>query len=187
MLSESLKQATRIPHAELEKLMIERIRRTSTTTAYLDLLRLFYGYYKPVEEQIDRFIDRNHLADYSSRRKSAAIVSDMQQLNSDHYNKLCRDLPSINNSSQSFGALYVLEGSTLGGRIIAQMLEKNMGSAAPASFSFFNGYGESAGTMWSVFKDKLNGYTSDTGEQDEIVAAATDTFVKFKKWMISYE
>lgn len=184
LISESLKEATRIPHAELEKSMVERLRKTDTHQAYADLLRLFYGFYKPVEQLTDRFIDKNYLPDYEGRRKSEAIINDLAQLGDAHVHKLCINLPVIENGYHAFGAVYVLEGSTLGGRIICNMLKKNIGAAAPPAFSFFEGYGESTGVMWATFKKKLDNYTDDEGRKAEIINAATATFINFKKWMI---
>lgn len=183
LISECLKEATRIPHAELEKSMVDMLRQTTTPGAYADLLRLFYGFYKPVERLIDRFVDRNYLPDYDSRRKSAAIINDLAQFQDAYADKLSNHLPVITNSYQAFGALYVLEGSTLGGRIICNMLKKNLGTDAPHAFSFFEGYGEATGKMWTTFKTKLDNYTADEDRKAEIIDAATATFVNFKKWM----
>jgi heme oxygenase (biliverdin-IX-beta and delta-forming) len=192
LISESLKEATRIPHAALEKSMVERLRQTDTPAAYAGLLRIFYGFYKPLEQLIDQFIDKDHLPDYERRRKSAAIINDLEQLGDARVGKLSNYLPVITNNSQAFGALYVLEGSTLGGRIICNMLKKNVRLDNPGeqvsvpanAFSFFEGYGEATGQMWTTFKTKLDNYAADEARKLEIIDAATATFVNFKKWMI---
>lgn len=192
LISESLKEATRIPHAELERSMVDRLRQTDTPDAYADLLRLFYGFYKPVEQLVDQFVDRNYLPDYEGRRKSAAIINDLAQLGNGGVEKLCKHLPLIKNNYQAFGALYVLEGSTLGGRIICNMLKKNIRLDKPGgqvgslvnAFSFFEGYGESTGVMWTTFKTKLDNCTADEERKAEIIDAATASFLTFKKWMI---
>jgi len=187
MVTEHLKQATRIPHAELEKLVIERIRHTNTAAGYLRLLETFYGFYKPVEEQIDKFIDHSHFKDFSERRKSAALLQDMEEMEMKGSRQLCGDLPEITGAAQSLGALYVLEGSTLGGNIICKLLRKEMGESAPQTFLFFNGYGEETMSMWMKFKDRLNNYSDDAATQRQMMAAANETFIKFKNWIILYE
>lgn len=142
MITEHLKHVTRNAHAELEKLVIERIKQVNTPAGYLHLLNIFYGFYKPVEEKIDRFIDHSHLTDFHQRRKSASLLQDMQQMNIKANGMLCNDLPEITGPSQSLGAWYVLEGSTLGGAIISKLLKKEIGANAPQCFLFFNGYGD---------------------------------------------
>jgi heme oxygenase (biliverdin-IX-beta and delta-forming) len=187
MITEHLKHVTRHAHAELEKLVIERIRQANTPAGYLHLLDIFYGFYKPVEEKIDRFIDHSHLTDFHQRRKSVSLLQDMRQMNAEETGMLCTDLPEISGPTQSLGALYVLEGSTLGGGIICRLLKKEMGDSAPQYFLFFNGYGEATMEMWTKFKDRVNTYSDDVATQRQIADAATDTFVKFKNWITWYE
>ena len=187
MITEHLKHVTRNAHADLEKLVIQRIRQTNTAAGYLDLLNIFYGFYKPVEEKIDTFIDHQHLTDFHQRRKSVSLLQDMQQINAEASSVLCEDLPEITGPSQSLGALYVLEGSTLGGGIICKLLKKEMGDSAPQCFVFFNGYGEATMEMWTKFKDRVNTYTEDAAMHRQMADAANDTFVKFKNWINWYE
>lgn len=187
MITEHLKQATRTSHAELEKLVIERIRSTDTAAGYLRLLEIFYGFYKPVEEKIAAFIDQTHFTDFHERRKSAALLQDMKQMDVQGSGLICEDLPEITGAAQSLGAMYVLEGSTLGGSVICKLLRKEMGESAPHLFLFFNGYGGDTMDMWTKFKDKLNNYTDDVAVQQQMMAAANDTFIKFKNWIALYE
>jgi heme oxygenase (biliverdin-IX-beta and delta-forming) len=187
MITEHLKHVTRHAHADLEKLVIEKIRQVHSPAGYLQLLDIFYGFYKPVEEKIDAFIDHSHLPDFNQRRKSVSLLQDMQHLTADASGMLCADLPEITSPAQSLGALYVLEGSTLGGAIICKLLKKEMGEHAPQGFLFFNGYGASTMQMWTIFKDRINTYSNDVATQRQMAEAATDTFVKFKNWITWYE
>ncbi len=49
----------------------------------------------------------------------------------------------------AFGALYVLEGSTIGGLIIKKMISEKLGSEE--GMSFFEGYGKKTAERWKVF------------------------------------
>jgi len=51
-------------------------------------------------------------------------------------------LPQLASLGRAFGVLYVLEGSTLGGRHIALALEKRLGLTAGNGAMFFNAYGD---------------------------------------------
>lgn len=186
MITDTLKQVTKESHADLEKVMIRWIRTTRTREDYVRLLKLFYGFFKPVEERIDAHIDRGYLEDYESRRKADALLADMGGPQNSNI-RLCDDIPSIAGTPASLGAMYVLEGSTLGGKIICKMLADNMGTDSPSSFAFFNSYGELTQPKWADFKNKLNNYTAEPGEQAEIIEAANDTFVKFKHWIQKHD
>ena len=60
-------------------------------------------------------------------------------------------LPGIENEVQAQGALYVLEGSTLGGRGITKMLLRQCPWLTLQKLTFFNGYGAGTGPMWLSF------------------------------------
>lgn len=56
------------------------------------------------------------------------------------------DFPAPANPSEALGSCYVVEGSTLGGRIILRELDR-MGAADP-ELAFLDPYGSAAGSMW---------------------------------------
>jgi heme oxygenase (biliverdin-IX-beta and delta-forming) len=77
--------------------------------------------------------------------------------------------------------MYVLEGSTLGGKIISRMLLKQVPSLDGAT-TFFQGYQDDTMSMWQKFKTHLHA-SVDQSDAAETHRAATETFVKFKKWL----
>jgi heme oxygenase (biliverdin-IX-beta and delta-forming) len=79
--------------------------------------------------------------------------------------------------------LYVLEGSTLGGRGITRMLLKQCGALSLHHVTFFNSYGEKTGPMWLRFQEALNGLDYTESETAATVQAANDTFLNFKRWI----
>lgn len=178
-----LKTETAQHHAETENYLVPHLKQIQTTADYAAILRMFYGFFKPLEEQIAGVISTDFLPDISSRKKAHLAEQDLQRLADQAGEELsiAKSLPSINNLRQAFGALYVLEGSTLGGRYIAKMLAKNQANLPAAAMSFFEGYGEATGPMWLAFQQKLNEFTPE--ETPEIIAAANETFIKMKAWM----
>lgn len=73
------------------------------------------------------------------------------------------------------GALYVLEGSTNGGRFLAQVLRRrwNLDGAGVASL---DPYGDRQPEHWAAFKRKMNGATFESEHRDAIVEMAKRTF-----------
>src|SRR5438309_9925339 len=123
MLIDKVRAATGAYHQALDRLMIPNIEAVQSKNDYAELLLLFYGFFKPVYNSIDTFIDTNYLPDYQSRRKAEWILNDLKDLAIDYNVHLCEHLPNINNNAAAFGALYVLEGSTLGGMVIKKMIQ----------------------------------------------------------------
>lgn len=80
---------------------------------------------------------------------------------------------------QALGALYVLEGSTLGGQIIRRAVAPALGTKALA---FFTGHGARTGALWSSFVAALDRYD---GDADAVVAGADDCFADFERTLDS--
>lgn len=59
------------------------------------------------------------------------------------------------NEHEALGAMYVIEGSTLGGNVIAKQLSKTEGFDE-VTFNFFGCYQENTGLMWKNFKEVLD-------------------------------
>lgn len=84
--------------------------------------------------------------------------------------------------------MYVLEGSTLGGQVISQILMRNLQEPAlPQALSFFNGYGADTQSHWDTFVHYLQGYNGSEAQQQRMLDAAADTFDKFKLWAIQQQ
>jgi heme oxygenase len=64
--------------------------------------------------------------------------------------------PEFTSFPHALGALYVLEGSTLGGRIILRHLETHTVDIPSDAMSFFAGHGAETGSMWRAFVAKLD-------------------------------
>jgi heme oxygenase len=184
MFTEKIKEATLHNHQQTEKVLVAQMKNMRSKQDYVALLSDFYAYFGGLEQQIERFINASNLADYLERRKSVAIADDIKALGGDVPTKATGDeLPEINNYLQAFGALYVIEGSTLGGKIISKMVQQHLQITDNAGLSFFNSYGEQMQQMWNSFKEILNKVAMTPADEDIIVKAANETFVKFKNWL----
>ena len=151
---------------------------------YLKILSLFYSYFSGLESLIDKFISKDQLNDYASRRKSQSIANDITYFEGSLPVKATDDdLPAIANHLEAFGALYVIEGSTLGGSIIARIMRKQLDTQSDDGFTFFDGYGDQTEEMWSSFKSALIKQTQTEEENQLIIKAANETFLKFSSWI----
>jgi heme oxygenase len=74
------------------------------------------------------------------------------------------------------GALYVLEGSTNGGRFLARALRKSWGLDKDG-IAYFDPYGEEQPQKWASFRKKMDSASFDVAQQDAIVEMAKATFL----------
>jgi heme oxygenase (biliverdin-IX-beta and delta-forming) len=59
--------------------------------------------------------------------------------------------PALSANAELVGALYVVEGSTLGGQVIARQLQENFGYRAVSGARLFNGHGVNTMLRWNNF------------------------------------
>ncbi|GAA4092184.1 biliverdin-producing heme oxygenase [Mucilaginibacter panaciglaebae] len=184
MLADKIKEATLQYHQQTEKVLVGKLKSMRSKRDYIDLLTLFYGYFGGLEKHIERYINASNLADYENRRKTSAIADDILTLGGAIPALTAEDqLPEIDNYLKAFGALYVIEGSTLGGQIISKMVQQHLHIADGKGLSFFNSYGGQTEQMWSSFKETLNGIAMTPQDEEMIIEAANQTFINFKGWL----
>ena len=86
------------------------------------------------------------------------------------------DLPGL------LGAMYVMEGSTLGGQFIARHVEHVLHLKKGLGNSYFVGHGDLTGSMWKSFCDLLANKVSDE-DTGAVIQGARNMFVTFGEWM----
>ena len=182
LLSDQLKEQTASGHQLLEKQIIPLIKNIRTSGDYAALLMLFYTFFGGLELQVDHAMNSDYLPDYDQRRKISLLGNDLHALNvpvqpfaNGHHS------PQIENHLQAFGAMYVMEGSTLGGQHIAKMINDKI--ELPGATSFFNGYKNETQNMWLVFKKAMDAMSTDANEHSVVINAANDTFTRFSNWI----
>ena len=124
---------------------------------------------------------------YDNRYKTPQIVQDLLALgvakNALTSIPQCNTLPELKTTAQLFGCLYVLEGATLGGRIISKHLNAILNLTPDFGCSFFAGYGQQTGSQWKAFGACLTSFATQTGSDDEIIASANKTFQTLDCWL----
>jgi heme oxygenase (biliverdin-IX-beta and delta-forming) len=179
MLNQQLKDSTQPSHQALEKKMVSMIKDIRNKQDYVKFLKLMYGYYSAMESRIQDYVADPEI---SKRRKAVRLLDDISYFESSSEAALCQELPPIRSHAEALGAMYVMEGSTMGGKIIAKMIEGQAGINGPSGFSFFNGYGEETGKMWEEFKVLLN-RPLDEMEKLNLILTANRTFKTFYNWI----
>lgn len=176
MLSTTLKETTKEAHQQLEKKVVLKMKAIRSDKDYADFLKYFYAYFNKVEQAIAPYLNTDLLPDYNDRRTSAYLKSDIEELGFNVNNLPEAEAPEINNVLQALGALYVMEGSIMGGSIIVKMLEKG---GITKGTSFFSGYGVATGQKWAAFTAVLNEQAKTEEDEKIAVDAANETFSRF--------
>lgn len=157
MVSEYLKHNTADYHDAAEKLFnSEKIfNKTFTLEDYKKIIHTNYLMLLHSEDKIfnrlsDKYADKLQLAE---RKKLPLIEKDLESLSLE--NQPASHHLEFDNEHEALGAMYVIEGSTLGGNVIAKQLSKTEGFDA-VTFNFFGCYQENTGPMWQNFKEVLD-------------------------------
>lgn len=176
MLSTNIKEATKAAHQDLEKKVVLKLKAVRSNADYADVLKHFYAYFNEVEQAIAPYITTALLPDHAERRNSSYLKKDIEELGSDTKELPEASSPEISNALQALGAMYVMEGSIMGGPIIVQMLAKY---GVDKGVSFFSGYGEATGQMWGKFVAVMNAEAQNEADEAIAIAAANETFARF--------
>jgi heme oxygenase len=150
------------------------------------LLRL-YGFHKPFDgsfDHMDRILHKE--LELAERRRASSIVADLSALGCPssviESVEICGAVDIPRDIPRFLGALYVVEGSTLGGLQLARALDPLLGNRREGR-QFFLGYGARHGHMWQQFLRILDEYACDPSAQEPIIAGALETFSIFEQWM----
>lgn len=172
MVSEYLKQNTAEFHDAAEKLFSSDkiFSKTFTLEDYKKIINTNYLMLLNSEDKIfnslsDNFSEKLRL---NERKKLPLIEKDLASLSLK--NRTAAHHLEFANENEALGAMYVIEGSTLGGNVIAKQLSKTEGFDE-VTFNFFGCYQENTGPMWKNFKEVLD--TEITEEKyDEVLSGA---------------
>lgn len=182
LLSEKLKETTKTAHQSVETMLIGNIKTIATKQQYAALLSAFYSYFAAMENAMNGQVDLSLLPDYYQRRKAHSLADDLKQLGAKLPVLATKtDIPTINNHLQALGALYVTEGSTLGGKIIAKMIGRQLSLTDMSGLSFFNSYGEQTYRMWQTFTNAINQPLLPQ-EEAIVIQSANATFLQLGQW-----
>lgn len=183
LLLHRLKHDTRELHEQLEG-EVDLSWYLADVERYRMLLRLFYGFHRGWEEQLLAQAPADVQLFYLDRRKTPLLESDLRFFGDTEsemrHSAVCR-FENLASRARALGSMYVLEGSALGGQLIARIIEAELGLRHGEGYSFFRGFGHETGPRWRAFQEFLI-HASRGSSDDELVAAARQTFAVLQSW-----
>ncbi|MFC5625243.1 biliverdin-producing heme oxygenase [Algoriphagus winogradskyi] len=178
-----LKVETSILHQELEDLPLSKaiLKEDISTRDYMEYLHRMHDVIKEVETLIFPLL-YTELSDLSQRIKTPLLEQDFNSLS---YIKtqsapVFKNLDKQISTAFALGMLYVIEGSTLGGRVIYKHIHKTLGYDNQSGAAYFSGYGEETGLFWKNFMTTLVAYEKNHNTSEKIIEGANYTFQAIK-------
>jgi len=99
----------------------------------------------------------------------------------------CRGFPDLSSDEAILGALYVVEGSALGGITLARRLEGLVGHGTMDGRRFFNGHESRTGDAWRAYLLRLSNASHTAEQRAAIIATALATFALFEQWIEGWD
>jgi heme oxygenase len=149
---------------------------------YKIVLTRFHGFWRGWQPYVAGLLDDETLL--APRRRLELLDADLRTLGlskSDIEALPTCPPPRLENAAEALGSLYVMEGSTLGGRRILRNVERCLGLSEHAGCQYFAGYGAQTGPMWQAFLQRLD--RAPPEQAADVANGAVATFQALGRWL----
>lgn len=181
-----LRSETRADHEAVEA-SFPLMRLGLGRSEYVSCLQRLYSLVTTWEQAAGGWGKRESRPDWLSllvekRRRSSMLRRDLW-----HFQVWTLDggrpsIPEMQSTASLLGAMYVMEGSTLGGQLIGRHVDQVLGLVGGKGSAYFHGHGELTGSMWKEFCGVLETEIPEA-DGDAAVASAKAMFHVFGAWM----
>jgi heme oxygenase len=181
-----LRAETQLAHDTIEQTtpVTELIKGNGTKKDYINVLKSALSYYRPFEQRVKESGQKDIIAFMQDRFKTALIEKDLEKLGVTGKEIAAipdYTIPSINSPEEMLGALYVLEGSTMGGKVITKELKDHFNWALSGEH-FLDPYGSAVRARWEAYGAFTEQQTSDKElNRDAMVQSAQATFIAYNR------
>lgn len=183
-----LRRDTAGVHAQVEQ-QLDLLGPELSLRRYRRTLQTLYGFYVPLELRLMRFAPAVLPDDVPLRARADLLVRDLCALGMPRHALAglpqCPELPRLARPEHVAGCMYVIEGASLGGRVIARALQERLGLHAENGAAFFVGDADATGPRWKRLLGWLDRLARSGARCDSIAAAACDTFGALSRWVLA--
>jgi heme oxygenase len=173
----ALRSATAEDHAALEqtRIMLEVSSGAPTVAEFAEYLERQWSLHVALEPALAPWVPATWIDERLVKRHW--LKEDLRALGRTT-ERPARAIPAFSSTAEALGSLYVLEGSTLGLRLIERRLTPGHPALDDAGH-FIRGYGPDNGVRWKHFLDRLEQLPE--AEWPAAISAAQATFALFLK------
>ncbi len=177
-LRQALRSATQDVHERLHrhKGLAAVQDETITRADYVRLLGRLYGFYTAFEAAAGLSPTRSEWLEHDL---TALGVSPSQRAGL----PVCSGFPDLATPEAVLGALYVVEGSALGGVGLARHLDGVVGERSLDGRRFFSGRQAETGAAWKAYLQRLSAASVASTDRATVIFAANATFAVFERWL----
>jgi heme oxygenase (biliverdin-IX-beta and delta-forming) len=179
-----LRSVTQPEHQRLEQ-ALNLLCPSLNIERYIRLLQRFYAFYQIWEPAMARCLAEALPGFLDSRQKLPLLKADLRALDAE--DSACVMEPSrlgalkLDTVGAALGSMYVSEGSTLGGQILARHFRLQLNIEPNSGGSFFFGYGDLTSQRWRTFQAVL---ASRPASEDQVITdSALATFRLLYDWL----
>jgi heme oxygenase (biliverdin-IX-beta and delta-forming) len=176
-----LRQETEADHRNVEG-AVPLMHQGLNIAEYVQCLQRIYGVVAAWEERAAAIAPEWLLTAVLARQRSPLLELDLAWFGVSEKDDRRPTLPEMNNLPSLFGTMYVMEGSTLGGQLIARHVEAALHLSEGRGNSYFRGHGSQTGPLWKEFCEMLKLRIPDE-QTDTVVVSAKAMFRTFATWM----
>lgn len=178
-----LKEQTRAEHEAVEAVSYSTniMDGTLNLKQYEVIVKANYLFNSFIEYTIYPLLKDNNLDsrfELATRAKTNLLLADLALLGIEAV-ELEPVTATVNTIEAALGYLYVAEGSTLGGAVIARALAKNPNLTSVTNYNFYGCYGENTGNMWKNFIVSTEATAGMLNNSNAIVEGAKNAFTLF--------
>lgn len=181
MLLAELRTATSAHHARVEGAM-PSLDELATPRGYATALRALHAFHAAWEPAVWRAPGLAEAGMADDRRKLPLLERDLRALGLAPCARR-PPRPVLADAAAALGALYVLEGATLGGRVIQRRVAGPLGVTPERGGAYYHGYGDATGERWKEFGRAAARFAEATGTESRIVAGGVACFGALEAWL----
>lgn len=165
-----LRESTSAAHEALEHSDLV-MPSTRDGARYARLIGAMWSFHRAVEREFRRYeleLDERGLS-LSGRYKSELLRAESGELRSP---AIAEPQLHFSSAAEAAGALYVMEGSTLGGMLIAKSIMEHQGRVS----RYYGCYGKTTAARWRSTSAQLDAFPRENADVESMVAGANSTF-----------
>ena len=195
-LHQLLRARTQVAHEHLNQhpLLVGLTQPDYPLRSYWLVLSALYHFYRAFEALIESASDRLKSGfDYAPRRKHGWLHQDLvDSFHIDPDDAFWRPrrkfLPiRIEDQAELVGALYSIEGASLGGQVISRHIQAGrLGVSAEHGGRFFHGYGEQTTPRWNEYLQFAEASCPDAAQREKASHAALAVFAEIEAALDDY-
>ncbi len=176
-LLSDLRDGTDIEHRLVEKhpLLVPLLAPTLSLEQYSQAIAAFTGFFATLEPRMQEISADIEFPDYRYQPRLPLLLEDRAALPGCAVTP-CTLTPEYSSVDEFIGTLYVLEGATQGGRVIAPLLQHRLALHESAGARYFNFYRQRS---WEKFQIMLE-HCQQRYDYRLAVTAARATFINLR-------